>query len=392
MSRTLEEILNTVVITVRTIDRSIDISFNGTDRNELNDTVLDAMVNKIHEHLSNASDIINNCQGECFPPNPLVIGSMVMYRLQERFPNSFGKYIILSAGVDIEINHRYYKQHSEKYNLFPAQIIFLNNWEYIAGIPENISKYDSILDTSPRIKPKKFLCFNNGLRSHRFYLVAQFLDDGFLNKAYISCLFRSFQNNKSEMLQIFYNTQLKYQMPTWANDIYNILKKNVDLFPIELNWLHPEDYNKYCFTIENDLEYYRNSYFSVITETKFFKDLPNLVEGQFNGIFFTEKTFKVILAKHPFILASFTGSLSALKSLGYKTFHPYINEEYDLIEDDEKRITIILEEILRLSNFTDNEWLDWQEAVRPIVEYNFQHAAYRYKNRVTYETYQLRSS
>ena len=115
----------------------------------------------------------------------------------------------------------------------------------------------------------------------------------------------------------------------------------------------------------NDPNAYSN-YFSLITETNYFKNY-----GQLDGHFLTEKTFKAISGKHPFILVGRPGLVESLRTLGYKSFAPHINESYDWIEDDELRLEAIMNEVERLCNFTDIEWMDFQTNVQSIVEHNF---------------------
>jgi hypothetical protein len=57
--------------------------------------------------------------------------------------------------------------------------------------------------------------------------------------------------------------------------------------------------------------------------------------------------------------------------MGYQTFHPYINETYDTIIDDEERLEAIYKETERLCTFTDEQWLQWQLNIKPIVEHNY---------------------
>ena len=118
--------------------------------------------------------------------------------------------------------------------------------------------------------------------------------------------------------------------------------------------------------IVDDIKYFNDSYFSLVTETNYFKNY-----GQLDGHFLTEKTFKAISGKHPFILVGRPGLVESLRTLGYKTFSPYINESYDWIEDDEMRLEAIINEVERLCNFTDSQWLDFQTNVQSIVEHNF---------------------
>jgi hypothetical protein len=72
-------------------------------------------------------------------------------------------------------------------------------------------------------------------------------------------------------------------------------------------------------------------------------------------IHLTEKTLRPIACGHPFILFAGPGSLDYLKSYGFKTFSPYINEQYDSIIDNEHRMTMIMQEIKRLANLPQHE-------------------------------------
>jgi hypothetical protein len=113
---------------------------------------------------------------------------------------------------------------------------------------------------------------------------------------------------------------------------------------------------------EDTLKLYQNTYFSVTSETFFF-DGP--------GRFFSEKTFKPFAFMHPFILMSQPNSLEILHQLGYKTFHPFIDESYDTEKNDVVRLKMILKEVERLSNLSDDEIGKFIDMVKPITSYNF---------------------
>jgi hypothetical protein len=87
----------------------------------------------------------------------------------------------------------------------------------------------------------------------------------------------------------------------------------------------------------------------------------------------TEKTFKAIALEMPFVLVAPAHSLRYLRSYGFRTFAPYIDESYDAIEDPVERIervTHILLEIQARSAAAKNSL--WQ-ALLPIVEHNYRH-------------------
>jgi len=93
-------------------------------------------------------------------------------------------------------------------------------------------------------------------------------------------------------------------------------------------------------------------------------------ENGFPTGYLSEKIWKPIGHAQPFILAGPAHSLKYIQSMGYKTFHPYIDESYDNEEDDLKRLKIILLEIEKFSNKTKEEKDEFLNNVKDIVKYN----------------------
>jgi hypothetical protein len=69
----------------------------------------------------------------------------------------------------------------------------------------------------------------------------------------------------------------------------------------------------------------------------------------------TEKTLRPIACGQPFILAAGPGSLKYLQSYGFKTFGPWINEDYDSELDSTKRLQMIVQEMKRIENLPDSD-------------------------------------
>lgn len=88
-------------------------------------------------------------------------------------------------------------------------------------------------------------------------------------------------------------------------------------------------------------------------------------------IFITEKTGKAIACKKPFIIFGVAGSYEWVRKLGFKTFHPFIDETFDLITDSNVRQEKIIMEIERINNLPTNLLVDLLYKCRPIIEYNF---------------------
>jgi hypothetical protein len=65
--------------------------------------------------------------------------------------------------------------------------------------------------------------------------------------------------------------------------------------------------------------------------------------------------------------------LKSLRQLGYKTFSPFINEEYDDIEHNGERLVAIVDELNRIHNLSEEEKKEWIINVLPIAIHNYKH-------------------
>jgi hypothetical protein len=91
--------------------------------------------------------------------------------------------------------------------------------------------------------------------------------------------------------------------------------------------------------------WFNDTVFSIVAES--------MTDRKPSGTFITEKTFKPIAFKHPFIIAGTIESLKYLKSQGFETYDHIIDESYDLIMDTPARLSKIVSEVERL--IQDNE-------------------------------------
>ena len=65
-----------------------------------------------------------------------------------------------------------------------------------------------------------------------------------------------------------------------------------------------------------------------------------------------QKNIYQIIYKQPFLLYSTPFSLRKLRKMGYKTFDSIIDESYDEIEDNKKRLNPLNDEVKRLCNIS----------------------------------------
>jgi hypothetical protein len=83
----------------------------------------------------------------------------------------------------------------------------------------------------------------------------------------------------------------------------------------------------------------------------------------------TEKVFSPLANFQPFFFVAFQGSLKLLKELGFRTFHPYINESYDDEPNDKIRLEMAWEQIQRLHKTEPREVY---AHFRDVLEHNHQ--------------------
>jgi len=258
-----------------------------------------------------------------------------------------------SANINIEIEKQaaYYEKKPIK-----------SMWSRVFEHSVSSAATEKIKTLEKKTYNKKFLNLNRRPRIHRPMFVAlaeifNLRNSGFISlansdielnwtKAYNSLI--EISKNNSTLNQLLINNKEK---------IENIPHMHLDTTDLSINKVE----------YDNSLDdFYKDSYFSVVSETNYY------TEGKY-GLMLSEKTFKAIAKCHPFILVSIPGTLSMLRSLGYKTFSPLIDESYDLEFDDDLRMLKIIKEVKRLSNLSERELTLFLKKAATICDYNFNH-------------------
>jgi hypothetical protein len=85
----------------------------------------------------------------------------------------------------------------------------------------------------------------------------------------------------------------------------------------------------------------------------------------------TEKAYKAIACRRPFIAFSTPFWLQDLRNLGFKTFSGIIDESYDRATDNSVRLNMIVNEIERISKLPTDELNQLVTACQEIADYNY---------------------
>lgn len=236
------------------------------------------------------------------------------------------------------------------------------------GLIEHYIEMDRPINTNKR--QKKYLCYNRMPRLHRIKVVtelhkAQIIDQGFVS---------------------FYNVDNHLNNPGWTEgaNIGKMVSSWQSVFKYFYENIFPElDYNlnkteerwNPADLQRDDIEHFNESYFSLVNETLFYKvDYPhkNLLDIQpTDSVFLSEKIYKPLACKHPFVVVGVDKTLEYLKRFGYKTFDKWIDESYDNELDDDKRMDMVIEEVKRLTALSDEEWQRMIVEMIPTLQHNF---------------------
>lgn len=124
-----------------------------------------------------------------------------------------------------------------------------------------------------------------------------------------------------------------------------------------------------------DIPRHTDAFWHIVTETVFYYDKLHL----------TEKIFKPIVSKQPFMLLAAPRNLEYLRSYGFKTFDGIIDESYDLIQDPDLRTGAVVKQIAWYCRLSEQEKTNIMRAVEPIVLHNFHHFYGEFKHIITRE-------
>lgn len=253
---------------------------------------------------------------------------------------------------------------SQKYNLDKCLYYWVTEFDY--GMSSYLDDYININTLENKNYQKKFLSWNGFFRPHRSTIVYILECLGVLDKGYVSFNTRGgYPDHTVEWVSdaLGYHSEFKKMMECNAEKIAALPDQIFIDDPFENSALDP-----------GDTSLYENTYFSLVTETSF--PFNRFHYGHYEsaltevGRILSEKIFKPIVMRHPFIVVSNPRTLALLHTLGYKTFSPYIDESYDLIDDDAERLMAIGKEVKRLCELNPQELAEFLEKCGEICDYN----------------------
>jgi hypothetical protein len=232
---------------------------------------------------------------------------------------------------------------------------------------------------------KRFIFLNHSARMHRIFLLSLLNHANLLDHGYVSFLthhlkwknsmleseIRKIFSDKNKYDQVVSGLDILEKVPLYVDDIDSIVQ--LKQLKGSGKWMSGAGVGNPANISLNALyDFINHSFLNVVSETFFnSSEYAYSWNGNKENRFLTEKTFKAIAFKQPFILVAYPKTLEMLKSLGYKTFHPIIDESYDSIVDDGERLYKVFLEIKRVCEVDEKTLEEYRKQLIPIVEHNY---------------------
>ena len=224
-----------------------------------------------------------------------------------------------------------------------AALDWYRDFQYIE--PQSFNRFDKV-----------FICYNHLIskyRSYRLHLVSNLIEQDLIQHGYVSLFLKDEMGTWQDAIQdaeSLLDSRAKVK-------IYQALNTQTEPLIIDTN--DPDGTMSANLNIDQSTD----ALWHIVTETVYF--LPKL--------HLTEKIFKPIVSKRPFILVAAPGNLAYLKSYGFRTFDRWIDESYDQEADHYIRIEKITAEIARLCAMEPADLIIMHDEMKEVLEYNFNH-------------------
>lgn len=206
--------------------------------------------------------------------------------------------------------------------------IYIDQWQHHITGQEHIIEYAPIKD---------YINLTRVCRPHRCTLMQALIDTNLLSNGY-----NTWANTYDE-----YSEYLKLN-PT--STIHNYIFDTLDV----------TDITKENPTLKVPLDFCKQSTIYLVSETHASND----------RLFLSEKTYKPISIGMPFMILGSPGTLELLREKGYSTFSEWIDESYDYNYSLEKRIHIIIKNLVKISSMSTIKKIEMRRSMSKTCQYN----------------------
>jgi len=259
-----------------------------------------------------------------------------------------GSVLIIQGNRKIEDQYNTWLTETNNDRLF--EVKYVNHFNRIF-IDYHFPSAPIIFESIKNASAADYNSLNRTYKDHRSAHLYQLIKLGILDNGLVSA--NEIKFNKQVPLDI-----LKSDVPVVEYD--RILKEYYPRY-VDGDWAITNAANSI------NIDIFKNSLISFITETKFEEDV----------VFLTEKVYKSLTYGHPMIVLGPCGTLQALRDLGYKTDWCGIDSSYNDITDTTERFYKTHEILNWWVNLSKDEKLQRTINSFPTIEHNFKLSATR---------------
>lgn len=243
---------------------------------------------------------------------------------------------------------------------------------------DNINVQNHISNDSYLNRSKKFICLNRQERLHRLLTIDFLIENDLLRHSHASCSLHEFMNPLTENKSVekfSWDNGVESAKEFYGKRLYGSYSELEKFKPSEqqktrlLNnlplVLDIPQYNMNPAELPDLEKYFNEAYWAIITERDFYRS--DVYQG------WTEKVLKCFIYKNPFLVVGLPNTIQSLKDYGFITFGKYIDESYDNIQDDDKRIQAVFEQIKYLGQLDYSELDKMHRDMKNILDHNYNH-------------------
>lgn len=247
------------------------------------------------------------------------------------------------------------------------KIFFWDAFEYKMSKDNFNSKYTN--ERSIDNIKKTFLSLNYRYRPHRLDLLLAFYKNNILDNSLFTFPERNPETPRSFIESVDMN--FCQQLNISVEELHHLQQNILPVLKIDKLSSDHTRHAEMTMEIGHSMEpFYKSTMISVVTETHAYQ----------YAIAETEKTFKPIKYKQPFILVGAPKSLHYLRNKGYKTFSNWFDESYDDINDHRGRVMAIANLCKEIDSWDRDKKARFIAETNEIVEHNFEVFKNAHKN------------
>ena len=251
--------------------------------------------------------------------------------------------------------------------------------------------YTNILKNIKNKKEKHYICLNSQIKPHRYHLVSRLYHNNLLQHGHVSC--QSYESHVDSYPQVKNELAMREQLkkdgacPAEFIQFYVTLPYNVDKIDKDnyLDRLHaPWRVDDYLMTRNKDTikdivseqidNAYNSAVIDVVAETALMGQCPGKDRFyEININFITEKTFKAIMYKMPFIISGDKGNNKELLRHGFKLYDMLFDYTFDDYDSYVDRNNAIIEQLKKYCDMPLEDFIKLVETdeVQKVVEHNY---------------------